>query len=142
MQRGEDVWEVRGDTMIRGIKVKHVGNFNKTEKFLYEMRKQKYFKVLDGVAQEGVEALRYATPVDTGETANSWRYELEYDEHTYRIVYHNDNVQGRANIAILLQYGHATGGGGYVQGIDYINPALRPVFQHIADAAWKVVTSS
>lgn len=124
------------------IKVKHKGNFNHLEKFLYEMKKQKYLKVLDLVAQEGVEALRRATPVDTGETANSWRYELEYDRNYYRIVYHNDNVENGVNVAILLQYGHATGGGGYVNGIDYINPALQPVFQHIADAAWKVVTSS
>lgn len=124
------------------IKVKHKGNFNHLEKFLYEMRKQKYFKVLDGVAQEGVEALRYATPVDTGETANSWRYELEYGKDFYRIVYHNDNIENGYNVAVLLQYGHATGGGGWVQGLDYINPALQPVFQHIADAAWKVVTSS
>ena len=124
------------------IKVKHKGNFNHLEKFLYEMRKQKYFKVLDGVAQEGVEALRYATPVDTGETANSWRYELEYDKNYYKIVYHNDNIQNGYNVAVLLQYGHGVHGGGWVPGIDYINPALQPVFQHIADAAWKVVTSS
>lgn len=124
------------------IKVKHKGNFNHLEKFLYEMRKHKYFKVLDSVAQEGVEALRYATPVDTGETANSWRYELEYGKDFYRIVYHNDNIENGVNVAILLQYGHATGGGGYVQGTNYINEALKPVFEHIADAAWKVVTSS
>lgn len=139
MRQGEDVWDLRGDSMI---KVKHSGNFNHLERFLYEAKKQKYFKVLDGVAQEGVDALRYATPFDSGETANSWRYELEYDEGSYRIVYHNDNVVDGANVAILLQYGHVTGGGGYVQSNDYINPALRPVFQHIADAAWKVVTSS
>lgn len=124
------------------IKVTHTGNFNHLEKFLYRMKKQKYFKVLDGVAQNGVDALRYATPYDTGETANSWRYELEYDDRSYRIVYHNDNIGDGVNVAILLKYGHATDGGGYVQGNDYITPALRPVFQDIADAAWKVVTSS
>lgn len=124
------------------IKITNKGDFNHLEKFLYEMQKHKYFKVLDSVAQEGVKALQQATPIDTGETANSWRYELEYDREHYRIVYHNDHIENGVNVAVLLQYGHATGGGGYVQGIDYINPALRPVFQHIADAAWKVVTSS
>ena len=128
--------------MIKGIQIKQTGDFSKIEKFIYEMRKKKYFKVLDGIAQEGVDALRYATPFDTGETANAWRYELEYDRNSYKIIYHNDNIQGPVNVAVILQYGHATRGGGYVQGIDYINPALRPVFQHIVDAAWKVVTSS
>ena len=106
------------------------------------MRKQKYLKALDVVAQEGVEALRIATPVDTGETANSWRYELEYGKGYYKIVYHNDHVVNGCNIAVILQYGHATGGGGYVSGVDYINPALGPIFKLIADEAWKVVTSS
>ena len=128
--------------MSRGIKIKQTGNFNNIEKFFNTVTKHKYFNALDKLAREGVDQLRYATPFETRETANSWRYELEYDRDVYRIVYHNDHVVNGVNIAILLQYGHATRGGGYVQGIDYINPALRPVFQHIADAAWKVVTSA
>lgn len=96
---------------------------------------------LDKYGQMGVDALASVTPLDTGETASSWSYSIERTKTSASIIFSNSNVTSDGTpVAILLQYGHATGNGGYVQGIDYINPALRPVFQRIADDAWREVT--
>lgn len=117
-------------------------NDRKTEKYLEKLKQKEYFKVLDGLAQRGVEALSNGTPKDTGLTAASWSYEIEVNGSTISIFWKNDNVTRDGEpIAIMLQYGHGTGTGGYVVGRDYINPAIRPVFDNIADEVWKVVTS-
>lgn len=117
------------------------GNFNKTEKFLKKSFGRKYMNVLEKYAKDGVLALSANTPVKTGVTASSWNYRIIQNEGALSIVWENDNIQKGVNIAIILQYGHGTRNGGYVSGRDYINPALRPIFDKMADAAWKEVTS-
>lgn len=94
---------------------------------------------LDKYGKEGVAALSAATPVDSGETANSWTYKIEKKNGKVTIGFHNTNIQNGAPIAILLQYGHGTKNGGWVEGRDYINPAIQPIFDKIADSAWKEV---
>lgn len=121
------------------IKVKVGGSFKKTEAFLQRNKKMK-LNSLDKYGQEGVKALAAATPVDTGLTAASWYYEIERNDKTTSIVWKNSNVVDGTPIAIILQYGHATRNGGYVQGSEYINDALRPIFERIADSVWKEVT--
>ena len=124
------------------IKFKHRGNFNKIEKFFNRISDREYLNLLDMYGQIGVEALSKATPVDSGLTAQSWSYKIEKNSDTTTISWENSNVNQGVNIAVILQYGHGTGTGGYVQGRDYINPALRPVFDKIAENAWKGVVSS
>ena len=123
------------------VKFKHRGNFNKVERFLNRVSNRDYLNVLDTYGQMGVEALSKATPVDTGLTAQSWTYEIERTSDKTMIYWLNTNTNQGINIAVILQYGHGTGTGGYVQGIDYINPAMRPVFEKIADQAWREVCS-
>ena len=118
------------------------GDFKKTEKFLNKVSKAEYFRKLEKYAREGVKALSAATPVDTGKTAASWSYEIRQTKGSVSIYWTNSNVNKGVPIAIILQYGHGTNNGGYVQGIDYINPALRPVFERLAEETWKEVTSS
>lgn len=124
------------------IAIRQTGNFNKTEKFLKKMSKTDFLTHLDKYGREGVRALSSATPMDTGLTANSWGYEIHSTRDTVTIYWTNSNIQSGVPIAVILQYGHATGTGGYVRGIDYINPALKPVFEKIANEAWKEVTSA
>ena len=104
------------------------------------MTKREYLNVLDKFGQEGVEALSKATPIDSGETSNMWKYTLEIGLAQTGIYWYNDNENKGVNIAIILQYGHGTNNGGFVQGIDYINPAMAPIFEAMAEAAWKEVT--
>lgn len=125
---------------MAGIVFKHKGNLKKTTKFLERTLKGDYLKNLDKFGREGVAALALATPVDTGKTAESWDYRIEKTNDGTKIVWTNSNVNKGVNIAIILQYGHGTRNGGYVQGRDYINPAIRPIFDKIADDAWKEVT--
>ena len=113
-----------------------------TEAFLTKLGSGNIFKGLERFGQEGVDALAAATPVDDGTTANSWYYEIVQDGKSWSIIWGNSNVNDGRPIAVLLQYGHGTGTGGYVQGRDYINPAIRPVFDKLAAEAWKVVTSA
>lgn len=122
------------------LTVKHKGNFRKTEKFLKDNRNAKIIRILEKYAQEGVEALKAATPKDTGKTAESWDYEITVGKGGPSITFTNSNVNEYVSIALILQYGHATGTGGYVQGVDYINPALKPVFDRIVKKAWREVT--
>lgn len=122
------------------ITIEHKGNFEKTYGFLKRMSKRDIFKNLDAYGQEGVEALAAATPIRSGTTANSWGYEIHSSGSSVSIVWTNSNVNKGVPIAVIIQYGHGTGTGGYVQGIDYINPALAPVFDDIADRIWKEVT--
>ena len=121
------------------VKFKHRGNFSKTMKFFNHVLRRDYLNFLNKCGHEGVLALRDATPKDTGLTAMSWDYEIEEDKKrgliTLRFINHNV-VNDWANVAILLQYGHATRNGGWVEGIDYINPALKPVFDKLADQVW------
>ena len=126
------------------ISFRHHGNFNKTEKFL---NKTKDFDalvvtILHRYGSLGVAALSAYTPVRTGETASSWGYEIERGSGESRIIFTNSHMNEGVNIAIILQYGHGTGTGGYVEGRDYINPAIQPIFDGIAEAAWKEVTGS
>ena len=96
--------------------------------------------ILDKYGREGVEALSAATPVDSGKTASSWKYDIEHSSRGASISFSNTNINKGVNIAIILQYGHGTRNGGYVQGRDYINPAIQPVFDRIVNEAWKEVT--
>lgn len=113
------------------------GDFRKTEKFMKNARTKKLMSILKQYGEEGVAALMVATPLDTGRTASSWRYEIKVENNCIRLVFHNDNIQNGVPIAIILQYGHGTGTGGWVEGRDYINPAIQPVFDKIANSAWK-----
>lgn len=123
------------------ITVHTKGNFNNTETFFKRvLHFRKNYSVLKRYGEMGVNALAQATPIRTGKTAASWEYEISYLNGDIRIDWKNTNTENGVNIAILLQYGHGTGNGGYVQGIDYINPAMRQVFQEIADDAWREIT--
>jgi len=117
------------------------GNSNNLERFLKAMQTDNIFAGLERFAQQGVAALAANTPVDQGETRNSWSYEIRQEQGKYSIVWTNSHMAGGTPVVILLQYGHGTGTGGYVQGIDIVNPAMQPLFDQIADAAWKVVTT-
>ncbi len=126
--------------MAGGISLTSKGDFKKTEQFLkFASNASKNIK-LDKYGQKGVAALASATPVDTGLTANSWNYKVEKSGSTISLVFYNTNVVSGVPIAIILQYGHGTGTGGWVEGRDYINPAIRPIFDEMADAIWKEVT--
>jgi len=118
---------------------KSKGSFNKTEAFLRRIKDEEAFKILDEYGAKGVALLASATPTDTGETAHSWYYEIVHKHGHHAIIFHNSHVVDGRPIAILIQYGHGTGTGGFVQGRDYINPVIRPLFQQIADEVWKAV---
>lgn len=122
--------------------VKQKGDFSKTEKFLNTINKKLYYRNLQKYAEQGVAALASATPIDSGITANSWNYEIRQTKNSVSIYWTNSNVNKGVPIAVIIQYGHGTRNGGYVQGRDYINPAMRPIFDKIAENVWKEVTSS
>lgn len=122
--------------------VKQKGDFSKTEKFLNSISKKLYYRNLQKYAEQGVAALASATPVDSGTTANSWGYEIRQTKNSVSIYWTNSNVNKGVPIAVIIQYGHGTRNGGYVQGRDYINPAMRPIFDKIAENVWKEVISS
>lgn len=118
------------------------GSFKNLEKFLQKTSRGDHFRNLDRYGKEGVDALASATPIDSALTSTSWDYEIKRSGKSTSIVWTNSHVEDGVPIAIILQYGHATGNGGYVQGRDYINPALKPVFDKIAENVWKAVTSA
>lgn len=124
------------------ISVKTSGSFNKTMAFLERVKTRQQFKVLEKYGPMGVEALKKATPVESAKTAEGWYYEIVDKPGYFSIHWLNNHVEQPGNIpvAVLIQYGHATGNGGYVQGVDYINPALKPIFDQIAQDMWKEVT--
>lgn len=124
------------------IRFRHKGDFEKTSRFLKKAEKREYLKCLERYGLKGVEALSNATPVDSGITSSSWDYEVIRGNGYVEICWTNSNVNKGVNIAVILQYGHGTRHGGYVEGIDYINPAMRPIFEAIAEEAWKEVVSS
>lgn len=124
------------------INVTHKGDFSKTDKFLEKLKYGDIYVRLDACCREGAIALERATPVDSGETASSWSYEIRMTDGGVVIHWTNENVVDGFNVAMGLQYGHGTGTGGYVEGTDYINPAMKPVFDKIAENVWREVTSS
>lgn len=114
----------------------------RTEDFLRKIQQGDIYKSLDAEAQKGVSALASAVPMDSGLVADSWGYEIEHSGSSVTIKWTNSDVENGFPVAIMLQYGYGTGTGGYVQGRDYINPAMRPIFDQIAERVWKVVTSA
>lgn len=119
------------------ITFRQKGDFSKLTKFLEKARETVRMGDLDKYGREGVAALSSATPVDTGLTASSWYYEITNKSGSVTISFKNSNIQNGVPIAVILQYGHATRNGGWVQGKDYINPAIQPVFEKIVNEAWK-----
>ena len=122
------------------VVMKQSGSLKNFEGFLYKNRKRRLYQLLNEYGKQGVELLRDATPVDTGKTATGWDYEIEVSSQGVSLYWVNNNVNEGVPIAILIQYGHATRSGSYVQGIDYINPALRPIFESMATKLWKEVS--
>ena len=124
------------------ISFRQQGDFSNLTKFLERAKEVIHLGELDKYGREGVAALASATPVDTGETANSWYYKIENNNESATITFHNSNINKGVPIAIILQYGHGTRNGGWVQGRDYINPAIQPIFDRIANQAWEEVTKT
>lgn len=122
------------------IKFSQKGDFSKLTSFLERAKEAVKLGDLDKYGRAGVDALAAATPIESGLTANSWSYNIEHKNGTASINFTNSNIQNGVPIAIILQYGHGTGTGGWVQGRDYINPAIQPIFDKIANDAWKEVT--
>lgn len=123
------------------ITITSKGSFANTDRFLRRASSSEITSILSRFGVLGVNALAAATPVDSGATASAWFYEIKRSRNSFSIVWGNTNVVSGQPIAVLLQYGHGTGTGGYVQGRDYINPAIQPIFDQIAEEAWKAVTS-
>ena len=122
------------------ISFRQKGDFRKLSRYFERLKEVIHLGILDKYGQAGVDALSSSTPVDSGLTAASWHYEIERQNGSVAIVYKNSNVNVGVPIAIILQLGHGTGTGGWVEGRDYINPSIRPIFDKIADEAWKEVT--
>lgn len=123
------------------VTIKVNGSYDKTRRFLKKVKNFDVSQILKKYADEGVKALSEATPIDSGLTRDSWGYEIKTSGTGAAIYWTNSNVNKGVPIAIILQYGHGTGTGGYVQGRDYINPSIRPIFDNILDRAWKEVTA-
>ena len=130
----------KGDGM--GIHITCSGDLSKTMKFLNRLQNKEYLNILSTYGKRGVDALRAATPKDSGKTADSWYYEIKQDRDATSINWCNSNVNDGVVIALILQYGHGTGTGGYVQGTDYINPAMKAIFDDLANECWKEVTKA
>lgn len=123
------------------ISFKHTGDFKKTGRFFHEVTRFRYKQILDRYGKEGVRALSAATPIDTSRTADAWDYKIKIERDSFSIAWTNSNIIDGVPIAVILQYGHGTRNGGYVPGRDYINPALQPIFDQLANEAWKEITS-
>lgn len=126
--------------MSRVIEMRQSGDFKKSLTFLTHLRTRNIRPILEKYGQKGVEALAEATPKATGKTAASWSYEIKMEKTGAVLSWKNSNIVDGVPIAVILQYGHGTRNGGYVQGVDYINPAMKPVFDAIRDELWKEVT--
>lgn len=122
------------------ISFRQKGDFSKFTRYLERVKNAIRLGILDKYGRSGVAALASATPVDSGETAASWYYQVKHSSGTASVTFYNSHVNKGVPIAIILQYGHGTGTGGYVEGRDYINPAIQPVFDKLAEEAWKEVT--
>ena len=125
---------------MKMITFRQDGDFSKLTSFLEKSKELFNVGILDKYGRKGVEALAAATPIDSGETANSWYYRIENRNGSAAISFYNSNIQNGVPIAIILQYGHGTRNGGWVEGRDYINPALQPIFDELAKEAWKEAT--
>ena len=123
------------------ISFRQKGDFSKLTKYFERVKEAAKIGVLDKYGREGVAALASATPVESGKTASSWYYEIKRQNGSVSLEFNNSNINQGVPIAVILQYGHGTGTGGWVQGRDYINPAIRPIFDKIAEDAWKEVTT-
>ena len=123
------------------ITLKQSGDFRKLTSYFERLKETVKLGELDKIGKQGVAALSAATPVDTGDTANSWYYDIENKNGVASINFYNSNIEDGCPIAIILQYGHGTKNGGWVEGMDYINPALEPIFNKLVDEAWKGVTN-
>ena len=123
------------------IKITQKGDFKKATSYLEKLKDAIQLSSFDKYGQAGVNALSSATPVDSGKTASSWYYKIERTKNTISITFYNSNINKGVPIAIILQYGHGTGTGGWVEGRDYINPAIQPIFDKMAEEAWKEVTN-
>ena len=124
------------------IKFRQKGDFSNLTRFLERAKNLVHISDLDRYGREGVAALASATPVDTGKTAASWYYDIKISKESASITFNNSNIQNGVPIAIILQYGHGTRNGGWVEGRDYINPVIQPIFDKIAEEAWKEVTKA
>lgn len=124
------------------IKIRQKGDFSKVTNYFERVKNVFHVSILDKYGQEGVAALSSATPKDTGKTSESWYYEIVNKRDRAEIQFYNSNIQNGVPIAIILQYGHGTGTGGWVEGRDYINPAIQPIFDKILNDVWKEVTRS
>lgn len=121
------------------INFRQKGSTSRTETYLKKMQNNPFDSILDKYGRAGVQALSSATPVDTGLAAQSWDYEIKKTSNSARIVFYNSDVENGFPVAIMLQYGHGTRNGGWVEGIDYINPAIQPVFEKFVDELWREV---
>lgn len=121
------------------IKFKNKGGFSNTEKFFKRIGTGDYYKGLEYYGEAGVSALMEATPKDTGKTASSWSYSIDKTDNGVEIVWKNSNINDGVNIAMIIQYGHGTSSGYYVEGVDYINPALKPLFDLMGEKIWEEV---
>ena len=122
------------------ISFRQKGDFSKTKRYLERVKSAARLSILDKYGRKGVAALASATPTETGKTASSWFYEISHNKGSATITFSNSNINKGVPIAIILQYGHGTGTGGWVEGRDYINPAIQPIFDQIVNDAWKEVT--
>ena len=122
------------------ISFRQKGDFSKTTSFLKRAKDKVYLEDLDKYGRQGVAALASATPINSGKTASSWYYKIENTKESAKITFCNSNIQNGVSIAIILQYGHGTRNGGWVEGRDYINPAVQPIFDKIVDDAWREVS--
>lgn len=124
------------------IRFESSGSFDRTTRFLTNAPKANIRSILEALGQKGVRALSAATPQETGTAANSWFYEVKKTRWGWEISWSNSDIENGFPVAVMLQYGHGTGTGGWVEGINYINPALAPIFKEIENQAWKAVTSA
>ena len=122
------------------IRFRQKGDFRKATRYFERLREIVHLGTLDKYGREGVAALASATPVESGKTASSWYYEITNTGQTAKISFYNSNVNKGVPIAIIIQYGHGTRNGGWVEGRDYINPAIQPIFDRIAEEIWREVT--
>lgn len=124
------------------LQFKQTGGFKKTAKLLAKLGEGNFYKGLDAIAQRGVSDLEAATPVDTGKTASSWSYTIKKSKDGATISFNNSNINKGVNVALLIQYGHGTAQGVYIEGVDYINPALKPIFEAMGKRVWEEVTQN
>ena len=122
------------------ISFRHRGSFKNSDKFFSNLRHMAVVNILEEAGRYGVKILSESTPKDTGKTANSWNYEITNDGEYYKITWTNSNIVNGVNVALLLQYGHGTGNGGYVEGIDFINPAIATIFKDLLQKTIKEVS--